>query len=179
MNRTCCFLLIPAFALLAACSPPDPAVQPAPLQAPGPELAADRILAGGGGEVPDPLRRQILAVAASGREAGSLPEVTVDYPFDSTVYPPDMVSPTVRWHDAEPAADRWVVEVTFEGVEPKLYVLVDGGPAARLGKDCITRIETLEYEELGMEAIFMISVKDFPAFVIVDDKGNDFFEGLL
>ena len=54
-----------------------------------------------------------------------------------------------------------------------------GGPAARLGKDCITRIETLEYEELGMEAIFMISVKDFPAFVIVDDKGNDFFEGLL
>jgi fumarate hydratase class I len=54
-----------------------------------------------------------------------------------------------------------------------------GGPAARLGKDCITQIETLEYPELGMEAIFMITVKDFPAFIIVDDKGNDFFEGLL
>jgi fumarate hydratase class I len=54
-----------------------------------------------------------------------------------------------------------------------------GGPAARLGKECITRIETVEYPELGMEAIFMITVKDFPAFIIVDDKGNDFFEKLL
>jgi len=54
-----------------------------------------------------------------------------------------------------------------------------GGPAARLGKECITRVETIEYEELGMEAIFMITVKDFPAFIIVDDKGNDFFEQLL
>jgi len=54
-----------------------------------------------------------------------------------------------------------------------------GGPAARLGKECITKVETLEYPELGMEAIFMITVKDFPAFIIVDDKGNDFFETLL
>lgn len=54
-----------------------------------------------------------------------------------------------------------------------------GGPAARLGKDCITKIETIEYPELGMEAIFMITVKDFPAFIIIDDKGNDFFEDLL
>ncbi|MBK5099511.1 MAG: fumarate hydratase [Desulfobacteraceae bacterium] len=54
-----------------------------------------------------------------------------------------------------------------------------GGPAARLGKECITRIETIEYPELGMEAIFMITVKDFPAFIIIDDKGNDFFEDLL
>ena len=54
-----------------------------------------------------------------------------------------------------------------------------GGPAARLGKECITNIETLEYPELGMEAIFIITVKDFPAFIIVDDKGNDFFENLL
>jgi fumarate hydratase class I len=54
-----------------------------------------------------------------------------------------------------------------------------GGPAARLGKECITGVETLEYEELGMEAVFMITVKNFPAFIIVDDKGNDFFEKLL
>jgi fumarate hydratase class I len=54
-----------------------------------------------------------------------------------------------------------------------------GGPAARLGKECITHVETLAYSELGMEAIFKITVKDFPAFIIVDDKGNDFFEGLL
>ncbi|NBV49975.1 fumarate hydratase [bacterium] len=52
-----------------------------------------------------------------------------------------------------------------------------GGPAARLGKDCITRVEVLEYPELGMEAIWKIEVKDFPAFIIVDDKGNDFFGG--
>jgi fumarate hydratase class I len=54
-----------------------------------------------------------------------------------------------------------------------------GGPAARLGKECITAMEVLEYSELGMEAIFQITVKDFPAFILVDDKGNDFFEGLL
>ena len=54
-----------------------------------------------------------------------------------------------------------------------------GGPAARLGKECITRVETIEFEELGMEAVFMITVKDFPAFILVDNKGNDFFEKLL
>jgi len=54
-----------------------------------------------------------------------------------------------------------------------------GGPAARLGKECITKVDLIEYPELGMEAIYMISVRDFPAFIIVDDKGNDFFEKLL
>jgi fumarate hydratase class I len=54
-----------------------------------------------------------------------------------------------------------------------------GGPAAKLGKECITKVETIEYPECGMEAIFMITVKNFPAFIIVDDKGNDFFENLL
>lgn len=51
-----------------------------------------------------------------------------------------------------------------------------GGPAARLAQDCITKVEVLEYEDLGMEAIWKIEVKDFPAFIVVDDKGNDFFE---
>jgi fumarate hydratase class I len=59
------------------------------------------------------------------------------------------------------------------------YLSSIGGPAARLGKECITSVETVDYEELGMEAVFMITVKDFPAFIIVDDKGNDFFEQLL
>jgi fumarate hydratase class I len=54
-----------------------------------------------------------------------------------------------------------------------------GGPAARLGKECITHVRVLEYPELGMEAIFEITVVDFPAFILVDDKGNDFFSGLL
>ncbi len=50
-----------------------------------------------------------------------------------------------------------------------------GGPAARLAQDCITSVEVLEYEELGMEAVWKIEVDDFPAFIVVDDKGNDFF----
>ncbi len=50
-----------------------------------------------------------------------------------------------------------------------------GGPAARLAQDCITSVEVLEYPELGMEAIWKIQVRDFPAFVVVDDKGGDFF----
>ncbi len=50
-----------------------------------------------------------------------------------------------------------------------------GGPAARLAQDCITSVSVLEYEELGMEAVWKIEVEDFPAFVVVDDKGNDFF----
>ena len=54
-----------------------------------------------------------------------------------------------------------------------------GGPAARLGKECITEMKVLEYPELGMEAIYEITVKDFPAFILVDDKGNDFFGNLL
>jgi fumarate hydratase class I len=54
-----------------------------------------------------------------------------------------------------------------------------GGPAARLGKECITKVEVVAFPELGMEAIYKITVKDFPAFILIDDKGNDFFEGLL
>jgi fumarate hydratase, class I len=50
-----------------------------------------------------------------------------------------------------------------------------GGPAARLAQDCIRRVEVLEYPELGMEAVWRIEVEDFPAFIVVDDKGNDFF----
>jgi fumarate hydratase class I len=50
-----------------------------------------------------------------------------------------------------------------------------GGPAARLAQDCIKDVSVLEYEELGMEAVWKIEVEDFPAFIVVDDKGNDFF----
>ncbi len=50
-----------------------------------------------------------------------------------------------------------------------------GGPAARLAQDCIKKVEQVEYPELGMEAIWKIDVEDFPAFIVVDDKGNDFF----
>ncbi|CUR56821.1 anaerobic class I fumarate hydratase [metagenome] len=51
-----------------------------------------------------------------------------------------------------------------------------GGPAARLAQDCIKSVSVLEYEELGMEAVWKIEVEDFPAFIVIDDKGNDFFK---
>ena len=51
-----------------------------------------------------------------------------------------------------------------------------GGPAARLAKDCIKKVEVIDYPELGMEAVWRIEVEDFPAFIVVDDKGNDFFQ---
>ncbi|MFO0568100.1 MAG: fumarate hydratase [Polyangiaceae bacterium] len=54
-----------------------------------------------------------------------------------------------------------------------------GGPAARLAKDCIKKVEVLEYPELGMEAVWKIEVEDFPAFIVVDDKGNDFFAHIV
>ncbi|NPD65622.1 fumarate hydratase [Lichenicola cladoniae] len=53
-----------------------------------------------------------------------------------------------------------------------------GGPAARLAQDCIRKVEPLEYPELGMEAVWRIEVENFPAFIVIDDKGNDFYDGL-
>jgi fumarate hydratase class I len=50
-----------------------------------------------------------------------------------------------------------------------------GGPAARLAKDSILEVEVQEFPELGMEAIWRIEVRDFPAFIVIDDKGNDFY----
>jgi fumarate hydratase class I len=53
-----------------------------------------------------------------------------------------------------------------------------GGPGAILAQECIKKVEVVEYEELGMEAVWKIEVVDFPAFIVVDDKGNDFFKQL-
>jgi fumarate hydratase, class I len=53
-----------------------------------------------------------------------------------------------------------------------------GGPAARLAQDCIRKVELVEFEDLGMEAVWRIEVEDFPAFIVVDDKGHDFFQEL-
>jgi fumarate hydratase class I len=54
-----------------------------------------------------------------------------------------------------------------------------GGPGASLALDCIKKVEVLEYPELGMEAVWRIEVEDFPAFIVIDDKGNDFFVGTV
>ena len=58
------------------------------------------------------------------------------------------------------------------------YLGSTGGPATRLAQDCIKKIEVLEYPELGMEAVWRIEVQNFPAFIIVDDKCNNFFASL-
>ncbi len=63
---------------------------------------------------------------------------------------------------------------TFGG----FYLGSIGGPAARLAQDCIRKVEVLAYPELGMEAVWKIAVEDFPAFIVIDDKGNDFFKDL-
>ena len=64
---------------------------------------------------------------------------------------------------------------TFGG----FYLGSVGGAAARLAEDCIKKLECVEYPELGMEAVWRIEVENFPAFIIVDDKGNDFFKEFL
>jgi fumarate hydratase class I len=58
------------------------------------------------------------------------------------------------------------------------YLASIGGSAANLAEHCIKKVETVEYPELGMEAIWRIEVVDFPAFIVIDDKGNDFFKEL-
>ena len=65
------------------------------------------------------------------------------------------------------------------GANGGFYLGSIGGPAARLAQDCIRKVEVLEYAELGMEAVWRIEVEDFPAFIVVDDKGNDFFAETL
>jgi fumarate hydratase class I len=56
------------------------------------------------------------------------------------------------------------------------YLGTIGGPAAFIAKENIDSVELIDYEDLGMEAVYKIQVKDFPAFMVVDDKGNDFFK---
>jgi fumarate hydratase class I len=58
------------------------------------------------------------------------------------------------------------------------YLASIGGAAANLAQNCIKKVEVLEYPELGMEAIWRIQVENFPAFIVTDDKGNDFFSEL-
>src|SRR5207247_8775100 len=58
------------------------------------------------------------------------------------------------------------------------YLASIGGAAANLAAHCIKKVETVEYPELGMEAIWKIEVENFPAFIVIDDKGNDFFQEL-
>ena len=76
---------------------------------------------------------------------------------------------------------RLLDHVSFHSCFPKdkcdlcMYVCVCVGPAAILAKHCMTEVEVLEYPELGMEAVWKIDGENFPAFIVVDDKGDDFY----
>lgn len=59
------------------------------------------------------------------------------------------------------------------------YLASTGGPAARLARECILNVEVVDFADLGMEAVWKIQVVNFPAFIAIDDKGNDMFEALL
>ena len=81
---------------------------------------------------------------------------------------------------AEEDGRPWIVMELVPSQSLDQLLVVEGRlPAARLARDCITKVEVLEYPELGMEAVWQIEVRDFPAFIIVDDKGNDFFAETL
>ena len=101
--------------------------------------------------------------------------------------PPPPGAWIAMWRSFRPPAARWscwpkatarkqcAMPATAYG---GFYLGSIGGPAAVLAQNNITKVEVLEYPELGMEAVWKIEVKDFPAFIIVDDKGNDFFADL-
>ena len=59
------------------------------------------------------------------------------------------------------------------------YLGTIGGAAARLAQDSIKKVETIDYPELGMEAVFKIEIEDFPAFIVINDKGDDFFAEVM
>ena len=103
-------------------------------------------------------------------------------PARSARPPPAGWTPTST--SSRPPAGRWSCwprataasrSPTRASTHGGFYLGSIGGPAARLAQDCIKSVEVLEYPELGMEAIWRIEVVDFPAFIVVDDKGNDFF----
>ena len=70
-------------------------------------------------------------------------------------------------------------ELSFKKGRQQRCLLTACGPAAILAQNCIKNISVIEFEELGMEAIFKIEVEDFPAFIVVDDKNNDFYSTWL
>ena len=116
-----------------------------------------------------PLSQEVLTELCERLTAAGLPlwRVTV---FVRTLHP-EIVGRRFVWH---PETGTVVTDACrkYGG----FYLGSIGGPAARLAKDCITKVDVLEYPELGMEAVWKIEVVDFPAFIVVDDKGNDFFK---
>ena len=84
--------------------------------------------------------------------------------------------PAAAW-SCSPRGNRSQAVVDACKANGGFYLGSIGGSAARLAQDCITKVECIDFEELGMEAVWRITVRDFPAFIITDDKGNDFFLG--
>ena len=89
-----------------------------------------------------------------------------------------MTELSIRPEEIRDALQRFVSEYQPDAAYLRLYHEALAASAARLAQDCIRKVEVLEYAELGMEAVWRIEVEDFPAFIVIDDKGNDFFKEL-
>ena len=85
--------------------------------------------------------------------------------------------PAARWSRSPRATARATVREACRK-HGGFYLASIGGAAANLAEHCIKKVEVVEYAELGMEAIWRIEVENFPAFIVIDDKGNDFFKEL-
>ncbi len=107
------------------------------------EGAQDAVVVEGSDEVPSTigpkLAEVIRAVVESGRRQGDPATLTIDYPLDGTIFPPEIVSPTFLWHEPAEAADTWLIDVTFADESDHIYVLSPGDPppAGRIDPDCI------------------------------------------
>jgi len=115
---------------LAACQPAGPSQ----VQSVDPPLP-EGILAGGGhGATVEDAALEEAILSAVQAEPGQAAEITVDYPIDGSIFPPEMVAPTFLWHDDSPQTGRWLIDVALAGGEAHIYVLTEGDPPAK-GKD--------------------------------------------
>ena len=121
---------------------PQPPVPPAPMKEDPPPLPDPGITVAEGvslEETADDAQRQaVLSLADAAANASDLSGVTVDYPLDESVFPPDMVAPTFLWHDQEPQADQWLIDIDL-GDGRHIYALTSGGQAPRgqIDPDCL------------------------------------------
>ena len=132
------------------------------------------------GELDDFARHVFGGVASGGRQHGQnalfLDDAVHREGLVGVSLSGDVVVDTVVAQGCRPIGEPMFVT----RCERNFLYEVDGrAPAARLAQDCIKSVEVLEYPELGMEAVWKIEVEDFPAFIVVDDKGNDFFAEVM
>ena len=117
-NRTWAFLLPTVFAIIAAGLVYRSMSQPAPLQ-------EDLFIPGTNG-ISDTLLEAAQSLQHPADGSDQLPPITIDYPFEKSVFPPDIVAPTFLWHDGQAEADRWLIDISFKGSPYHIYAITEG-----------------------------------------------------